>query len=422
MSKKNRVAITGIGLVTPLGNTVQSNWENLIAGKSGLSFVDYPQLKGYPYRVFGLVKNEQELLDKTFCPNKQRKTDRFIHLAILAGHQAMQDSGLTKEFPVARDRFGVLIGVGIGGLATIEQGALSLNTDGVKKVSPFLIPKVIINQSSAYLSMDFDLQGPMSSMVNACSSSGDSIGYSFRMIRDGYADYMLTGGAESCVTPLSIAAFGNMRAICAWQGDDPTKASRPFDKDRAGFIMSEGAGILVLERMDLAQKRGAQIYAEVVGFGSTSDAFHITAMHPEGRGACKAIEVALHDAQVDKEKIGYINAHGTSTKMNDSVETLVLKKAFGSHVDVNNPRRAVISSTKSMTGHLLGAAGGTEVSYTALALKNNILPPTINLETPDPECDLDYIPNQARQADVEYAISNSFGFGGGNAVVVLKKV
>lgn len=423
MSNKNRVAITGIGLVTPLGNTTQSNWENLIAGKSGLSFVDYPQLKDYPYKVFGLVKNEQELLDKTFCPNKQRKTERFIHLALLAGSQAMLDSGLSKEFPEQRDRFGVLVGVGIGGLASIEQGALSLNLEGVKKVSPFLIPKVIINQSSAYLSMEFDLQGPISSLVNACSSSGDSIGYSFRMIRDGYADYMLTGGSESCVTPLSIAAFGNMRALCAWQGQDPTKASRPFDKDRAGFIMGEGSGMLVLERMDLAQKRGANIYAEIVGFASTGDAYHITAMHPEGRGACRAIEIALQDAQVDKEKIGYINAHGTSTKMNDAVETLVLKKVFGSHVDANNLKRAMISSTKSMTGHLLGAAGGTEISYTALALKNQILPPTINLENPDPECDLDYIPNQARSVTgVEYAISNSFGFGGGNSVVVLKKI
>lgn len=422
MSNKNRVAITGIGLVTPLGNTVQENWNNLINGKSGLSFSDNPLLRDYPYRVFGHVKNEQSLLDQVFNPNKQRKTDRFIHLAILAGYQAMLDSGLSKTFPEQRERFGTIIGVGIGGLETIAQGVLTVQNEGLKKVSPFLIPKAIINQAAAHLSMEHDLQGPTSSVVNACSSSGDSIGFSFRMIRDGYADYMLTGGTESCITPLAISAFGNMRALSAWSGQDAAGACRPFDRARTGFVMSEGAGIMVLERMDLAQKRGAKIYAEIVGYGSTCDAFHITAMHPEGRGAIKAIEIALQDAQVDKEKIGYINAHGTSTKMNDSIETLVLKKVFGSHIDPLNPKRAMISSTKSMTGHMLGAAGGAEVSFTALALKNQILPPTINLQNPDPECDLDYVPNQSRSANFDYAISNSFGFGGGNSIVVLKKI
>ncbi len=422
MLHKNRVAITGVGLINPLGNNTKACQKALISGKSGLSFYDHDDLKDYPYKVFGLVKNEQQLLDQIFPPNKQRKTDRFIHLAMIAGHEAMSALRQAQGERVEKDRFGVCIGVGIGGVNAINQAAVSLHQNGVKKVSPFLIPQAIINQAAAQLSMQYNLQGPICSVVNACSSSGDAVGLAFRMIRDGYADYMLTGGTESCIIPLSIGAFGNMRAICRWQGDDPTKACRPFDRDRAGFIMSEGAGILVLERMDLAQKRGANIYAEIVGYGSTSDAYHITAMHPEGRGAQRAIEVALLDAKVDKSQIGYINAHGTSTKMNDRIETAVIKQVFGEQSNPKNSNHLLVSSTKSMTGHLLGAAGGTEISFTALALKNQILPPTINLENSDPECDLDYIANESREAKVDYAISNSFGFGGGNSVIVLKKI
>ncbi|MFC1894633.1 beta-ketoacyl-ACP synthase II [Candidatus Dependentiae bacterium] len=422
MLDKNRVVITGIGMITPLGNNVDDNWNNLINGRSGIEYLDLEELQDYPYKAFGIVKNEQDRLNAIFPPNKKRKTDRFIHLAILSGDQAIKDSGFDVSFPKQRERFGVCFGVGIGGISAIEQAANDLKTKGMRRVSPFLVPKAIINQASAQLSMQYNLQGPTSSIVNACSSSGDATGFAFRMIRDGYADYMLAGGSESCITPLSIAAFGNMRAISSWKGDDAKKACSPFDINRSGFVMSEGSGALVLERMDLAKKRCAKIYAEIVGYGSTCDAYHITAMHPEGRGAQKAITVALEDAKIDKSDIGYINAHGTGTKMNDVVETFVIKKVFGSQVLPSTKDHTLVSSTKSMTGHMLGAAGGVEISVTALSLKNQIFPPTINLHNPDPECDLDYVANNARKKICEYAISNSFGFGGGNSIVVLKKV
>ena len=421
MSDKHSVAITGIGLVTPLANSTKETWNNLIQGKSGLSYMDRFDLGDYPCKVFGLVKNEQKLLDPIFDLNKQRKTDRFIHLAMLAGNHAFNDSGLSIQLPQQRDRFGVCLGVGVGGLGTIEQGALDLQKNGMKRVSPFLVPKAISNQACAQLAIQFDLQGPNSAVVNACSSSGDAIGYAFRMIRDGYADYMMAGGAESSLTPFSIAAFGNMRAISRWQGE-PEKACRPFDRDRCGFVMSEGSGILILERMDLAKKRGAKIYAQVAGYGSTSDAYHITAMHPDGRGAQRAIEIALDDAKVDKSKIGYINAHGTGTPMNDVIETKILKEVFGSQILPKTKDHTLVSSTKSMTGHLLGAAGGIEVSFSALSLKDQIFPPTINLDNPDLQCDLDYIAHNAREKNCDYAISNSFGFGGGNSVIVLKRI
>lgn len=422
MSEKNRVVITGIGLINPLGNNTQTCWQNLIAGKSGISFYDHPDLNDYPYKVFGLVKNEKEILDQVFPVNLQRKTDRFIHLAMIAGYQAMQDSGFSREQAnFEPEKFGTCIGVGIGGLQAIQDSTIDFAKGGPRKVSPFLIPKAIINQASAYLSIKFNLQGPTTSVVNACSSSGDSVGLAFRMIRDGYADYMLTGGTESCITPLAISAFGNMRALCRYDGDDPKKACRPFDKGRSGFVMSEGAGILVLEKMDIAKKRNAKIYAEIIGYGSTSDAHHITAMHPEGRGAKRAIEIALQDAGVNKDLINYINAHGTSTLMNDKVETNVIKDIFGKRANIENKDHLFVSSTKSMTGHMLGAAGGTEVSFVALSLKNQIMPPTINLDNPDTGFNLDYVANDAKCEKLDFAISNSFGFGGGNSVVVLKR-
>ena len=425
--KKHRVVITGIGLINSLGNNTKTVWDNIVAGKSGITNVrkDFwpEQYSGYPYTFAGLVKNEQEILDSVFPGAKQRRTSRFIHLSMIAGHEAMLDAGLSKTFPKDRQSIGACLGVGIGGIETIEGAVLDLHRAGPKRVSPFLIPRSITNQAPGWLCMDWDLQGSMSAVVNACSSSADAIGHAFRTIRDGYADYMLTGGTESCITPLAFSAFGNMRALCSNKNfDDPTKASRPFDKDRAGFVMGEGAGILVLERMDLAQKRGANIYAEVAGFGVTADAYHITAMHPEGRGAVNAIKMALNDAKIDKNDVNYVNAHGTSTKMNDKIETLALKKVFGSKIDPSINNHIAVSSTKSMTGHLLGAAGGTEVSFSALALKNQILPPTINYQNIDTECDLDYVPNFAREQKVDVVISNSFGFGGGNSVVVLKKI
>lgn len=427
MNKKHRVVVTGIGLVNPLGNNTNECWKNLIAGKSGISFLPenfWPEeYKDYPYNIAGLVKNEQELLNSIFTPAKQRKSGRFIHLSMIAGSEAMHDAGLSTEFPENRFRFGTIMGVGVGGIGTITNSIGDFNRAGPKRVSPFLIPRAISNQAAGWLSMEFNLQGQNAALVNACASSADALGHAFRSIRDGYADCMLAGGAESTIVPLSIAAFGNMRALCSSKNfSDPTKASRPFDKDRAGFVMGEGAAVLVLERIDLAEKRGAKIYGEIAGYGTTSDAYHITAMHPEGRGAAGAIEMALSDAQVKPEDVGYVNAHGTSTLMNDKLETFVLKKVFGKHADPSNDVHLAVSSTKSMTGHLLGGAAATEAAFSILALKNQILPPTINLDNPDSDCDLDYVANVARVSSFNVAISNSFGFGGGNAVLALKKI
>jgi 3-oxoacyl-[acyl-carrier-protein] synthase II len=416
----HRVVITGIGLLTPVGNTKEENWASLVNGRSGLSMYDHPGADECPSKVVGLVKNEQSRLDVVCSAKDQRKTDRFIHLALIAADEAMRDAGFSLSFPVSRERFGTYLGIGIGGLPTIVDASKAYEHGGIRKVSPFMIPKVISNEAPSWLSMKWDLQGPSLAMTNACSSSGDAVGMAYRAIRHGYADYMLTGGTESCVTPITLAAFGNMRALSSWQGD-PAAASRPFDKQRSGFVLAEGSGILILERKDLAEKRGAHMYAEIVGYGATADAYHITAMHPDGRGATRALNLALEQAEIRPEKIGYVNAHGTATPMNDAIETLVLKKVFGSHAQPKQDNHLLVSSTKSMTGHMLGAAGGAEISFTALALDNQTLPPTINRQTPDEQCDLDYLVDGARTTDCEYAISNSFGFGGGNAVIVLKR-
>jgi len=421
MSSRHQVVITGIGLVTPVGNDAITTWQALIAGKSGISKNDRFSVGDYPCTVAGLVRGEQESLDLLMSQKNQTKADRFIHLAMLAGSQAMRDAGLCETLPEQRDRFGAYIGVGVGGLSSIVDGGLQLQNQGMRRISPFLLPRVISNQAAGWLSMQWQLQGPITAIVNACSSGADALGLAFRAIRDGYADYMLAGGTESCITPVSIAGFGNMRALTQWSGD-PAQASRPFERNRSGFVMAEGAGIIVLERKDLAEKRGAQIYAEIVGYGAASDAYHITAMHPDGRGAVTAIEQALQEAQINREKIGYINAHGTATQMNDALETMVIKKVFGNHVDVHNKNRCLVSSTKSMTGHMLGAAGGVEAALCALALKHQVVPPTINLDTPDPVCDLDYVPHQARDISMDYALSNSCAFGGGNSAIILKRV
>ena len=421
MTHKHRVAITGIGLVSPLGNSTQDTWQAVLSGKSGITHQDRYPMPGYPCQVAGLVRGEQELLDAALSLKHQTKTDRFIHLALIAGREAMIHAGLSTQFPNDRTRFGSYVGVGIGGLASIGQAVLDLHEHGYKKVSPFVIPKSINNQAAGWLSMQWDLQGPSLALTSACASSGDAIGVAFRAIKDGYADYMLTGGTESCVVPVAIAGFGNMRALSTWTGD-PKRASRPFDKQRSGFVMAEGAAMLVLERMDLAVARGADIVAEIVGYGATSDAHHITAMHPEGRGAVSAINLAMHEAGLTINDIGYVNAHGTSTLMNDQVETMVIKKVFGDLCAKDYSDHLLVSSTKSMTGHMLGAAGAAEAAFTALALRDGMFPPTINLDDPDPLCDLDYIPHTARKATVQSAISNSFGFGGSNAVLAIKKV
>ncbi len=418
---KHRVVITGLGLITPLGNDVSTTWNGLLQGRSGISVL--PEsfgLQDYMVKVGGYVRGEQEFLAAVLPAKFHTKTDRFIHFALIAGHQAMTDAGFSQTNPEQRDRFGVYMGVGLGGLHSISEAVVDWQKSGLKRISPFAIPKTISNLAPAWLSMQWNLQGPHTAFTNACASSADAIGMAFRLIRDGYVDYMLAGGTEGCLTPLGIAGFGNMRALSAWNGD-PAQASRPFDKNRTGFVLAEGAGVLVLERMESAIKRGTHIYAEIVGYGATSDAYHVTAMHPDARGAALAMEHAMTDAGIDRTDIGYINAHGTGTPMNDALETVALKKVFGSHSDPSKQDHVLVSSTKSMTGHLLGAAGGLEAAITALTLHHQCVPPTINLSDPDPACDLDYVPHKARHASVNYALSNSFGFGGGNSVLAFKR-
>jgi 3-oxoacyl-[acyl-carrier-protein] synthase II len=420
---KHSVVITGIGLITPLGNNTKTTWQNLIAGRSGTGVLSekFPSLLDYSCKAAGFVKDEQGLIDEILNLKEQGHTDRFIHLCLVAAKEAMLDSELSSMVPEQRERFGSYIGVGLGGLGQIEKAITKFEHEGAKRLSPFTIPSLISNEAAGWTSIKWNLQGATAVITNACSSSSDALGIALREIRDGYADYMLAGGAECCMIPAAIAGFGNMRALSTWQGD-PTQASRPFDLQRTGFVMGEGAAMLVLERKDLAIKRGAKIYAELAGYGSTTDAYHITAIHPEGLGGIKAVNAALADAKIRPDQVDYVNAHGTGTKMNDLVETKILKQVFGSHVNPSNPNHAFVSSTKSMTGHMLGATGAAEAAFCALAIQNQILPPTINLDYPDPDCDLDYIPNSARQAKVEIAISNSFGFGGSNATLVFKKL
>jgi 3-oxoacyl-[acyl-carrier-protein] synthase II len=414
MNNKNQVVITGVGLVTPVGNSTQETWNAIKQGQSGLSFLSEPEFKDCPCKVAGRVTGEEKLIDEIILPKNKRKTSRFIQLALVAAKEAMNDAGISKTFPENRNNFGAYIGVGIGGADSIIDGTRSLDARGPKSISPFMLPKAMCNEVAAWLAIEWGIKGPTFALVNACSSSADSIGMAYRAIKDGYADYMMTGGTESALMPLGLTCFGNMRALSSWKGD-PKNASRPFEKNRSGFVMAEGAGILILERKDLAQKRGAHIYAEIIGYGSTCDAYHITAVHPEGEGAVRATKNALQEAKINPSEVGYINAHGTATAMGDVVETKVIKNVFPQ----NN---VLVSSTKSMTGHALGAAGAIEISLSALALQNQIVPPTISLDEPDPQCDLDYVAHTARDVkNLCYAISNSFGFGGANSVVVLKK-
>jgi 3-oxoacyl-[acyl-carrier-protein] synthase II len=418
---KHAVAITGIGLVTPLGNTTPSTWANLIAGKSGITQLpaNFGLPADYPVTVAGLVQNEAELLAQAFPPKQHSRADRFIHLAMIAGQQAMDDAQLTTEFPTNRERIGTYMGVGFGGLGSVVEAVHSFNVDGPRRVNPFTIPKLVSNMASGWLAMHYNLQGPNMAITSACASSSDAVGLAFRAIRDGYADVMLAGGSESCVQPLTIASFGNMRALATWQGD-PAAASRPFDVGRTGFVLAEGAAVLVLERLDHAQARGAAIYALVAGYGASSDAYHMTAMHPDGRGAQQAMHQALADADLTPADVDYINAHGTATPMNDPLETALIKTVFGKRSDPAGQNHVLVSSTKSMTGHMLGATGAAEAAFCALAIKHGIVPPTINLTSPDPACDLDYVAHTARRQTIRAALSNSFGFGGSNAVLALK--
>ena len=409
--KNRRVVITGIGLVTPLGIGIEENWQALIEGKSGVGPITRFDANGYQTRFAGEVKNFNP---EDFLPKKEaRRLDLFLQFALAASQMAMEDAGLTisdEESP----RAGAIMGCGLGGLTTIEASHITLLKEGPKKISPFFIPVIIGNMAPGLMSIRHNAKGPNLSIQTACAAGTHAIGVAFHMIRDGIIDIALTGGVEAVITAMAIAGFNAMRALST-RNDAPEKASRPFDKERDGFVLSEGAAVLILEEAERALSRGASIYAEVIGFGLTSDAYHMTAPAPEGEGAARCMQMALDDAGIRPEDVDYINAHGTSTDLNDRFETMAIKTVFGSHA-----YKLAVSSTKSMTGHLLGAAGGVEAAYTALTIKRGIIPPTINYEHPDPDCDLDYVPNVARTATVKVALSNSFGFGGTNATIVMK--
>ena len=406
-----RVVVTGLGAVTPLGIGVEKTWTALCAGTPGIGPITRFDATGYASRIAGEVKefNPADFIEKKDI----KKMDTFIHYAVAAGQMAVDDAGL-KVTPEIAERVGVYIGAGIGGLPAIEHFHKVLLEKGPDRVSPFFIPMVIINLASGQVAIRLGAKGPNSCAVTACATGNHCIGDAFRIIQHGEADVMLAGGAEATITPLAVAGFGSAKALSR-RNDEPARASRPFDRERDGFILGEGAGVLVLEELESARRRGARIYAELIGYGMNSDAYHITAPAAEGEGAVRCMELAIANAGIAKDEIGYINAHGTST-MADAIETKAIKQVFGERA-----YRIPISSTKSMTGHLLGAAGGVEAVFSVLAIARHMLPPTINLENPDPECDLDYIPWKAREASVSTALSNSFGFGGVNACLLFRR-
>ncbi|UFS69256.1 beta-ketoacyl-ACP synthase II [Geomonas sp. RF6] len=408
-----RVVVTGIGLVSPLGTGNSKNWEALTSGKSGIAGITRFDASDLPVRIAGEVKdfNAEEFVDK----KEIKKMDLFIQYALGAAHFAMEDSGFTVTEENA-ERVGVLVGAGLGGLPALERYHTAVAEGGYKKISPFFIPMLIINLAPGQISIRYGTKGPNLSSVSACATGTNSIGDAYHMIRRGDVDAMIAGGAESTVTQMGIGGFAVMKALST-RNDDPAAASRPFDKGRDGFVLAEGAGIVILEEYESAKKRGAKIYAEIVGYGLSSDAYHLTTPAPGGEGAARCMKMALNTAGVNPEEVDYINAHGTSTPFGDVGETMAIRSVFGSHAD-----ELMVSSTKSMTGHLLGAAGGVEAIFTLMAMQNSVVPPTINLDEPDPECDLDYVPNTAREAEVKVAMSNSFGFGGTNATLLFKKV
>ncbi len=409
---RRRVVVTGIGLVSPLGVGLEENWSNVISGKSGIGPITRFDCSAYPTKIAGEVKNFQA---EDYIPKKElRKMDPFLQFALGAAHLAMADAGL-KIAPEMSPRAGVVMGCGLGGLLTIEESHKTVLDQGPKKVSPFFIPMIIGNMAPGLISIYHNAKGPNLSLQTACAAGTHAVGHAYHIIRDGAAEIMITGGVESTVTRLAVAGFNAMRALST-RNDEPQRASRPFDKDRDGFILSEGSGILILEELNYAIARGAHIYAEVIGFGASGDAFHMVAPAPEGEGAARCMQTALDDAGIQPDRVQYINAHGTSTDLNDKYETFAIKKIFGDHA-----YKMGVSSTKSMTGHLLGAAGGLEAGFTCLSLHNQIMPPTMNYETPDPDCDLDYVPNASRKAAIDIAMSNSFGFGGTNGTLVFKR-
>ncbi len=407
-----RVVVTGVGLVSPLGIGTEANWEALCAGRSGIGPITRFDAADFSARIAGEVKDFDPL---RFIEKKDvKKMDVFIQLAIAASQFAMDDARLTVS-PEMSTRTGVFIASGIGGFSTIEREHKALMAGGPRRISPFFIPATIINLAAGQVSIRFGAKGPNSATCTACSASAHAIGDSFEIIRRDAADVMIAGGSESAITPMGVGGFAAMRALST-RNDDPSHASRPFDRDRDGFIMGEGSGVIILEELEFARRRGAPIIAELVGYGMSADAFHITAPSEDGDGGVRVMDAALRSGGIRPEQVDYINAHGTSTPFNDKLETLAIKRLFGEHA-----RKVAISSTKSMTGHLLGAAGGVEAGITALAVQHQMIPPTINYEFPDPECDLDYVPNVKRAAAIEYALSNSFGFGGTNGALLFKR-
>jgi 3-oxoacyl-[acyl-carrier-protein] synthase II len=407
------VAVTGVGLVSPLGIGNDENWDALVAGRSGVGPITRFDASGFACRIAGEVKGFDPSL---YIEKKEiKKMDTFIHYAMAAAQFAMKDS----ELPVNdgnRERIAVVIGSGIGGLPIIEETQKNYLQKGVRVISPFFITALIANEAAGNVSIRYGLKGPNLTTVTACTTGAHAVGEAYRMIQYGDADAAIAGGTESVITPLAVGGFAVMRALST-RNDEPERASRPWDLDRDGFVMGEGAGLVILEELEAAKKRGARIYAELVGYGLSGDAYHIAAPSEDGDGPARVMKNALFDAGIEPEQVGYINAHGTSTPMGDRVETIAIKMVFGDYA-----KKVAVSSTKSSTGHLLGAAGGLETGIVALALHHGVLPPTINYETPDPECDLDYVPNVAREKRIEYALSNSFGFGGTNGCLVLKAV
>ena len=410
---KRRVVVTGLGMITPLGNNVSETWESILKGRSGIALLDHFDTTDFTVRIGGSIK---DLALDDYIPRKdQKKMDPFIHYGIAAGVQAIEDSGLDLDKEDA-NRIGVAIGSGIGGLPGIEKGTELFHSGGPRRISPFYVPSNIINMISGHLSIMYGFKGPNFSIVTACTTGTHNIGDAARLIEYGDADVMVAGGAEMATSRTGLAGFAAARALST-RNDEPESASRPWDKDRDGFVLSDGAGVMVLEEYEFAKKRGAKIYAELIGYGMSADAFHMTAPSENGQGAASCMENALRNGKITSNDIQYINAHGTSTPAGDIAETIAVKTVFKS-----NAKKIAISSTKSMIGHLLGAAGGVEAIFSVLAIRDQIAPPTINLENQDPECDLDYVPNVAREMKIETTLSNSFGFGGTNGSLIFKQV
>ena len=410
---KKRVVITGLGVVSPVGNSKELFWQSLCAGRSGVSKISSFDASCFTSRIAGEIRDFDAA---SYMPPKDiKRSDRFTQFAVAAACMSADDAKIDMA-GIDPYRAGSIIGSGIGGIHTIEREHQVLLNKGPSRVSPFFIPMLIVNMASGMVAIRLGLKGPNSCSVTACASSNHSIGEAFRVIQNGYADIMFAGGSEAAISPMAVSGFCAAKALST-MNDSPQEASRPFDKHRNGFVMSEGSGIVLLEEYEYAKKRGADIYVEVIGYGMSCDAYHMTAPDPDGKGAIRCMQEALKDAGVNPEDVDYINAHGTSTMLNDAMETKAIKAVLGSHA-----KHVAISSTKSMTGHLLGAAGGIELAATVLTIEKGVIPPTINYKYPDPDCDLDYVPNEAREKKVDIAISNSLGFGGHNATIVIKKI